>query len=89
MRKCALALAALAAVGFSVTAFAEDGPRAMTDAEMDQVAAGVVIISGLTALGQNLHTVEVPPTIPSSVLQGTRLLDDRPLDTPAVSFENR
>ena len=50
MKKSVLALAALAAVGFSGAAFAEDattgtwstvtGPAAMTDSEMDKVTAG-------------------------------------------------
>ena len=50
MKKSVLALAALAAIGFSGTAFAEErtagswtattGPAAMSDSEMDRVTAG-------------------------------------------------
>ncbi len=45
MTKTIFALAALAAIGFSGAAFAEEAttPKAMTDAEMDGVTAGISI----------------------------------------------
>ena len=50
MKKLAIALAGLAAIGFSGAAFADEattGPAAMTDSEMDGVtAAGHVTIMG-------------------------------------------
>lgn len=50
MKKSVFALAALAAIGFSGVAFAEDAntgaTAAMSDTEMDNVAAGRAFVSG-------------------------------------------
>jgi hypothetical protein len=66
MKSHIIALAALAAIGFSAAALAEDGPKAMTDAEMDGITAGVLayqITVDLQTKSLDLHKEIIVPNV--------------------------
>ncbi len=78
MKKLAIALAGLAAIGFSGAAFAEEattGPAAMTDAEMDKVTAGTFIMI-IPPSGVPLSVIEAPGSPPAPPLGARGVLND-------------
>ncbi len=81
MTKTIFALAALAAIGFSGVAFADEatttnGPAAMTDAEMDKATAGLATIV----------VKVVPPGDPTSLLVAIVPGDPPAVDNKAVTI---